>query len=84
MQTQTQIQTPLPRVRVFTPRVARVYCRTCRTLFGETLSFMAGEAQAEGKWYGGPSTQFINWLLRDPKHCENELRIAKYEWLRAS
>ena len=45
---------------------------------------MAGEAQAEGKWYGGTSTQFINWLLRDSKHCENELRNAKYEWLRAS
>jgi len=84
MQMQTQIQTPHPRARVFTPHVARVYCRACGALFGKTLSFMAGEAHALGKWYGGPSTQFINWLLRDPMHCENELSNAKYEWLRAS
>jgi hypothetical protein len=84
MQMQTQIRTPHPRARVFTPHVARVYCRTCRALFGKTLSFMAGEAQEQGKWYGGPSSQFINWLLRDSNHCENELINAKYEWLRAS
>jgi hypothetical protein len=45
---------------------------------------MAGEAQALGKWYGGPCSRFINWLLRDPEHCTNELRGAKYEWLRTS
>ena len=80
----TQIRTARPQARGLWLHVARVYCRTCRALFGKTLSFMAGEAQQQGKWYGGPCSKFINWLLRDPEHCANELRGAKYGWLRAS
>lgn len=82
MQAQAQSQTPRP--RVLAPQIVRFYCRTCSMLFGKTISLMAGEAQALGRWYGSPSASFINWLLRDPDHCENELRGAKYEWLRAS
>ena len=80
----TQIHTPRARASGFYLRVAPVYCRACRALFGKTLSFMAGEAEALGKWYGRPCCSFINWLLRDPGHCANELRGAKYAWLRAS
>lgn len=80
----TQIQPPRPRARGFWQLFVRFYCRSCLALFGKTLSFMAGEAHALGKWYGRPCARFINWLLRDPLHCENELRNAKYEWLRAS
>ncbi|MHA1164941.1 MAG: hypothetical protein ACTSP0_05085 [Alphaproteobacteria bacterium] len=80
----TQFRPSRPRNRGFYRHAVRFYCRTCGALFGKTLSFMAGEAHALGKWYGGPCCQFINWLLRDPMHCANELRNAKYVWLRAS
>ena len=80
----TQAQPPRPLTSDLGQHVARFYCRTSRRLFGKTLSLMAGEAHAMGRWYGGPCTWFINRLLRDPMHCENELRGAKYEWLRAS
>ena len=80
----TQTRTARPQSQGFYRQFVRVYCRTCRALFGKTLSFMAGEAHALGRWYGGPCSRFINWLLRDPEHCENELRNAKYVWLRAS
>ena len=78
----TQIRTSRPKARSLWGHVARVYCRTCQVLFGKTLSLMAGEAEQEGRWYGRPCCAFINWLLRDADHCENELRGAKYEWLR--
>ncbi len=54
-----------------------LYCRTCNLIFGKTLSVMAGEADAQGKWYGYSCCIFINWLLRDPKHCVNELNNFK-------
>jgi len=80
----TQAQTSRPRASGFYRHVARVYCRACRALFGKTLSLMAGEAEAQGRWYGRPCCSFIDWLLRDPYHCANELRNAKYAWLRTS
>jgi hypothetical protein len=80
----TQTRTSRPQASGFYRQFVRFYCLVCRALFGKTLSFMAGEAQQQGKWYGSPCSTFINWLLRDPEHCSNELRGAKYEWLRAS
>lgn len=73
-----------PRALGFEQKIVRLYCRACRLIFGKTLSVMAGEAEAQGKWYGRTCSQFIDWLLRDPGHCEKELRNAKYAWLRAS
>ena len=78
----TQFRTPRPRTAGFYRHVTRVYCRACRALFGKTLSLMAGEAEAQGRWYGALCRRFIDWLLRDPGHCETELRNAKYVWLR--
>ncbi len=49
------------------------YCRSCHRLFGKTISVMLGEAEEQGRWYGYTSCIFINWLLRDPNHCQNEL-----------
>jgi len=80
MQTRTSRPQPLGFYRQF----VRFYCLVCRALFGKTLSFMAGEAEELGKWHGALSCRFINWLLRDPEHCANEIRCAKYTWLRAS
>ncbi len=80
----TQFHTPLPRARGFWQLFVRFYCLSCRALFGKTLSLMAAEANQHGKWHGGACCQFINWLLRDPLHCANELRNAKYVWLRTS
>lgn len=42
-------------------------------LFGKTISVMAGEADAQGRWYGAPGAALIDWLLRDPDHCANQL-----------
>lgn len=58
---------------VFGRRITIFYCRTCSVLFGKTVSVMVGEAQAEGRWYGALSAAFIDWLLRDPGHCANQL-----------
>lgn len=80
----SQVQPPRLLASDFGQHVALLYCRTCRRLFGKTLSLMVGEAQALGRWYGSPCARFINWLLQDPEHCENELRGAKYVWLRTS
>lgn len=57
----------------FARRVTIFYCSSCHLLFGKTISVMAGEANAAGRWYGGPSAAFIDWLLRDPDHCANQL-----------
>lgn len=54
-------------------RVIVFYCRSCHRLFGKTISVMLGEAEEQGRWYGYTSCIFINWLLRDPNHCQNEL-----------
>ena len=75
----TQYQPPRPRAFSFERQLVWVYGWTCRLLFGKTLSVMAGEAERQGKWYGCPCTHFINWLLCDPCHCENELRHAIFE-----
>ena len=70
----TQFRNPRTEASGFYLRVARVYCRTCRALFGKTLSFMAGEAEALGLWYGAPCCSFINWLLRD-RHGKPAARL---------
>jgi len=57
----------------FPRHVAVAYCTACHALFGKTLSVMAGEAHADGRWYGQFCTIFIDWLLRDPDHCANQL-----------
>ena len=80
----TQIRTSRPKPQGFYRHIVRFYCRSCRALFGKTLSLMAGEAEQDGRWYGGYCCRFINRLLRDPEHCANELRGAKYVWLRAT
>lgn len=53
--------------------VTVVYSATCYLLFGKTISVMAGEAAEFGYWYGESCCEVINWLLRDPQHCVNEL-----------
>ena len=53
--------------------VTVVYSATCYLLFGKTISVMAGEAAEFGYWYGSLFSLAINWLLRDPAHCVNEL-----------
>ena len=60
-----------------------LYVVTCHLLFGKTLSFMAGEAQEQGKLVGLVCVAFINALLRDPAHCENELRGVRNEQYRS-
>jgi len=77
MQTQTQFSGP--ETRSFEKHVRIVYCETCTVLFGKTLSVMAGEAQHEGRWYGRSCCIAINWLLRDPDHCVNELKDFRNE-----
>lgn len=57
---------------IFSKRVATAYCTTCHALFGKTISVMAGEAGAEGRWYGGICIRFIDWLLAEPNHCANQ------------
>lgn len=57
----------------FGRRVTAFYCRACHVFFGKTLSVMVGEADAGGFWYGAPAAAFIDWLLRDPGHCANQL-----------
>lgn len=57
----------------FGRRVTIFYCRSCEAVFGKTISVMIGEAVVAGRWYGGPSAVFIDWLLRDPEHCANQL-----------
>lgn len=57
----------------FGKQVTVIYSATCHSLFGKTISVMAGEAQAQGRWYGPPCCIVINWLLRDSMHCANEL-----------
>ena len=58
-------------------QVILLYCRACNMLFGKTISVIAGESEEQGKWYGCLCYIFINWLLRDPKHCANELNNFK-------
>lgn len=62
-----------PRPIRFPRHVAVAYCTACHTLFGKTISVMAGEALEDGRWYGRPGAAFIDWLLRDPGHCANQL-----------
>ncbi len=74
----TQFQPPRPGTQGFDQRIVWAYGWTCRLLFGKTLSVMAGEAQAQGRWMGCICARSINWLLRDPEHCESEVRDATY------
>jgi hypothetical protein len=57
----------------FARRVTIFYCRSCHALFGKTISVMAGEAEAAGRWYGAPGAALIDWLLREPDHCASQL-----------
>lgn len=57
----------------FGRRITAFYCRACHVFFGKTLSVMVGEADAGGLWYGASAAAFIDWLLRDPGHCANQL-----------
>lgn len=41
---------------------------------GETLSGRAGSAYAQGKLRGRIFAPLINWIMRDPKHCEDAVR----------
>ena len=73
----TQIQSLGTKYQVLERQLILLYCGTCYLLFGKTISVMAGEAEAQEKWYGYSCCIFINWLLRDPKHCVNELNDFK-------
>ena len=73
----TQTQSLSTNNQGFEQQVILLYCGTCYLLFGKTISVMAGEAEEQGKWYGFFCCIFINWLLRDPKHCVNELNDFK-------
>lgn len=61
------------RNKTFPRQVTIAYCTTCHALFGKTVSVIAGEAEAEGRWYGTPLAAFIDWLLREPRHCASQL-----------
>ena len=39
-----------------------------------TLSFYAGKAQAEGRWWGLVVAPIINLIFRDKNHCESAFR----------
>ena len=54
-------------------RLFIVYCRTCNLLFGKTISVMAGEAREQERWCGQLLCVAIDWVLRDPNHCAQEL-----------
>ena len=54
-------------------RLFQHYCSICNRLFGKTFSVMAGDAAERGKWYGRVFSGAINWLLREPGHCAEEL-----------
>lgn len=41
---------------------------------GETLSGRAGSAYAQGKLRGRIFCPIINWVLRNPQHCQQALR----------
>ncbi len=58
----------------FEQQIVILYGWTCRQLFGKTLSVMAGQAEEQGKWYGCHCCIFVNFLLRDPRHCADELK----------
>lgn len=45
----------------------------CYAIFGKTISVIAGEVEADGRWYGAILVLFIDWLLREPDHCANQL-----------
>lgn len=40
---------------------------------GETLSGRAGTAQREGKLKGKILAAIINFIMRDPKHCQDAI-----------
>jgi len=73
----TQLYISRPRPQGTEQQLVWLYVVTCHLLFGKTLSFMAGEAQEQGKLAGLVCAAFINALLRDPAHCENELRASE-------
>ncbi len=79
----TQFHISRPRPQGTEQQLVWLYVMTCHLLFGKTLSFMAGEAQEQGKLVGLVCVAFINSLLRDPAHCENELRGVRNEQRRA-
>lgn len=41
---------------------------------GETLSGRAGSAYAQGKLRGRIFCPLINWILRDPEHCQKAVK----------
>ena len=66
-----------PRDRDLGRKLYLAYCAICQKLFGRTFSVMAGEAQDKGYWLGSAACVFIDLLLRDPGHCENEFNAFK-------
>lgn len=40
---------------------------------GETLSGRAGTAQREGKLRGRIFAPIINWIMRNPQHCQQAI-----------
>ena len=79
----TQLYISRPRPHSTEQQLVWLYVLSCHLLFGKTLSFMAGEAQEQGKLAGLVCAAFINALLRDPAHCENELRGVRNKQHRA-
>lgn len=68
---------PLSNIQNFGDQAFLFYCKTCHLFFGKTFSVMAGEAEEQGKWYGLLYCASIDWLLRDPRHCQNELQAHR-------
>lgn len=57
---------------IYSRQVATAYCMTCHAVFGKTFSVMAGEAGANGRWYGLVCARVIDALLAEPDHCANQ------------